>query len=460
MKAKATADIGNVDTATPVGAEVLLAQLANLFSFHTPPTALTPATVNEDPAEETRETPSIAARFRTLLEHIPAVIFTASLDQGLSEAYVSPHVETALGFTQEEWLGDPIRWYRQIHPDDRTRWSTEAAQLILTGQPLRSVYRVIARDGHIVWFQCEVKIVNARDGRPWFLHGAAFEITGLKETEAALQAAHAELEQRVHERTADLAQAISDLQQEVRERKWAQAELARTVEELKRANSDLEQFAYSACHDLQEPLRTASMYAQMLQSNIGGTLSASDNQNFTAMIRSLNRMPRLLADLRDFIQTSNEEKDPISSVDADAALRNALKNLTSAIESSGATVTHGPLPIVRMRPVHLEQLFQNLVGNAITYRRPAVRPRIHIRAEDGLDDWIFSVQDNGIGIDPRYKERVFGIFKRLHHSADYAGTGMGLAICKRIVERAGGRIWVESRVGEGSTFLFTLSRSE
>jgi PAS domain S-box-containing protein len=203
-------------------AQALLWQLAN--SFPSAPVAFQPTP------------PDLVARYRTLVEQIPAVIFMAFLDQDISEAYVSPHVETVLGFTQQEWLNDPVRWYNQIHPDDRTRWSIEAAQLILSGQPLRSVYRVIARDGHVVWFHCQVKMVLSEDGCPWFLHGTAFDITDLKRAELSLQQAHDELDARVLERTAELAQANRNLKQEIAGRERAQAELARTVEDLKRSN--------------------------------------------------------------------------------------------------------------------------------------------------------------------------------------------------------------------------------
>lgn len=434
-------------------AEALLLQLA---SSMTSAAAFFGEAVSagEKGLRRTAEPPEVAARYRTLVEQIPAVIFMAFLDQGLSEAYVSPHVETVLGFTQEQWLNDPIRWYQQIHPDDRSRWSKEAAKLILSGQPLRSVYRVIARDGRIVWFHCEAKIVLAEDDRPWFIHGTAFDITELKEAELALQQAHDELEGRVQERTSELAQANRDLQQEIRERKVAQAELARTVEELTRSNADLEQFAHSASHDLQEPLRTVSIYSQLLQRKWAGQLDASGEEYIGHVLTAVMRMEQLLADLRTFIQAS-QGRDAVQEVDAEEALRRALTTLTAAIESSGASISHEPLPSVPMREFQLEQLFQNLIGNAIRYRSQEP-PRIHVSAERCGDEWKFSVRDNGIGIDGRYKDQIFGMFKRLHNWTTFPGTGMGLAICKRIVERAGGRIWVESELGQGSTFLFTV----
>ena len=131
--------------------------------------------------------PEVDARYRTLVEQIPAVVFMAFLDKGIGEAYVSPQIEEILGFTQEEWLNDPVRWYQQMHPDDKHRWSIEASELFLSGKPLKSLYRVIARDGHVVWFHCEAKMVRSNDGRPWFIHGVAFDISELKRAEAAVR---------------------------------------------------------------------------------------------------------------------------------------------------------------------------------------------------------------------------------------------------------------------------------
>ncbi len=450
---------GNPERMSMESAQALLFQLATTF---VPLPALSQSGVSAEEqkaAPAPAEPPDVAARYRILVEQIPAVIFMAFLDQGLSEAYVSPHVETILGFTQDQWLNDPIQWYNQIHPDDRTRWSLEAAQLILFGEPLRSVYRVIARDGHVVWFDCQAKLVLREDGRPWFLHGAAFDITQSKQAEIALQQAHDELEARVQERTAELAQANRNLQLEITERKRAEAGLARTVVELKQSNADLEQFAYSASHDLQEPLRMIAIYSQMLQRKLGGQLGGSGDDYIGHIVTGVRRMDQLLADLRAFIHASTTGKEPAQDVDAEHALHRALTTLTAAIESSGASIVHGPLPCVRIHEFQLQQLFQNLLGNAIRYRSHQP-PQIHVTAERHGDELTFSIRDNGIGIDPEYRDQIFGMFKRLHSSDDYPGTGMGLAICKRIVERAGGRIWVESQPGQGSTFLFTLPASK
>src|SRR5271154_983151 len=166
-------------------AETLLVDLAAVFLNNSASPPAPAAVLVGEEAEE--QLPNVDAIYRALVEQIPAVVFMAHLDRGIGEAYVSPQIEASLGFSQEEWLEDPIRWYQQIHRDDKQRWSVEAAQMFLSGTPLRSAYRVLARDGRVVWFHCEAKMIRRKNGRPWFIHGIAFDITELKRTEEALQ---------------------------------------------------------------------------------------------------------------------------------------------------------------------------------------------------------------------------------------------------------------------------------
>jgi PAS domain S-box-containing protein len=224
---------------------------------------------------------------------------------------------------------------------------------------------------------------------------------------------------------------------------------------LTRSNADLQQFAYSASHDLQEPLRMVATYSEMLQRKFGGQLGPSGDEYIGYTIQGALRMEQLLHDLRAYTQASTMEQEPTEDIDASKVLDKTLQNLEGAIKDSGASITRTALPSVRMHEFQLQQMFQNLIANSIRYRTDAP-PRIHVAAKRQGKEWLFSVQDNGIGIDPQYQEQVFGIFKRLHSTAEYPGTGMGLAICQRIVERAGGRIWVESQPGQGSTFFFTI----
>jgi PAS domain S-box-containing protein len=247
----------------------------------------------------------------------------------------------------------------------------------------------------------------------------------------------------------------SKIARDITERERHREELERANAALKRANLDLQQFAYSASHDLREPLRMVSTYSAMLTRKFSGQLGDTGEQYLRFIVDGAARMRKLLDDLVAFTQASTFEGAEPEEFDANEALDAALKNLEPAIRDSGAIIVRGALPAVRIHPFQLEQLFQNLIGNALRYRGEAP-PRIDVAAEKSGNAWLFRVQDNGIGIDPKYQEQIFGIFKRLHSAADFPGAGMGLAICERIVQRAGGRIWVESQAGHGSTFFFTL----
>jgi PAS domain S-box-containing protein len=250
----------------------------------------------------------------------------------------------------------------------------------------------------------------------------------------------------------------SKIARDITEQIRSQQELKLSNDSLTRSNADLEQFAYSASHDLQEPLRMVSAYSEMLRRKFGNQLGSAGDEYLGFVIEGAKRMEQLLRDLRTYTHTSIVNNGPPPVVSPETAIERSIANLRAAIEESGAEITFDPLPPVRMYEFQLEQLFQNLIGNAIRYRS-SERPRIHLGADPEGDEWKFFIQDNGIGIAPEYKEQIFGIFKRLHTSSDYPGTGMGLAICQRIVERAGGRIWIESQPGRGSTFFFTLPAS-
>jgi signal transduction histidine kinase len=234
-----------------------------------------------------------------------------------------------------------------------------------------------------------------------------------------------------------------------------QYEMRSRQEELIRANADLEQFAHSASHDLREPIRSISVYTEIIKKQYGKLLDHTGTEYLGFVQSGAARMETLLEDLLSYAQATSipdEIPDPIC---ARKALDAALENLAGSIRDCGAQIVIGEMPQVRIRLTHLQQVFQNLIGNAIKYKKeepPQVR--VFARKEDG--QWVFSIEDNGIGIAEEYKETIFGIFKRLHTNQAYSGTGMGLAICQRVVERYRGRIWVESQPGCGSRFFFTI----
>jgi light-regulated signal transduction histidine kinase (bacteriophytochrome) len=226
------------------------------------------------------------------------------------------------------------------------------------------------------------------------------------------------------------------------------------TEELLRSNDELAQFAYIASHDLQEPLRTVSIYTELLSMRYGDVLQGDAQEFMGYVVTNAQRMEQLIRDLLDFSRLDARGSDYFGTADCEAALDEALNNLHLRIDEASAVIERGPLPTVVGDLIQLTRLFQNLLMNSIRYRS-GQPPCIRIEAENRGHEWLFSVQDNGIGIEPQYAEKVFGIFKRLHgHGA--AGTGIGLAICKKIVTRHGGRIWVDSKLGAGATFYFTL----
>jgi signal transduction histidine kinase len=241
---------------------------------------------------------------------------------------------------------------------------------------------------------------------------------------------------------------------DITEQKVSRDVMARQRKELERSNRDLEQFAYVSSHDLQEPLRAVSGYCQLLQRRYAAALEPKAAEYIGEAVQGARRMQALIEGLLAYSRVGRHGH-PIAPTSAQAAFNQALVNLHEAIAECSAEITHGPLPVVPADPLQLMQLFQNLIGNSLKYRGER-RPQIHVAAELGCREWVFSVRDNGIGIDPRFRERIFVIFQRLHTRSEYPGTGIGLALCKRIVERHGGRIWVESEPGAGSTFFFSL----
>jgi PAS domain S-box-containing protein len=257
------------------------------------------------------------------------------------------------------------------------------------------------------------------------------DISERKRTEEQIRQFNANLEQRVLERT----------------------------EALLRSNEELQQFAYVASHDLQEPLRTVSIYAQLLAKRYKGRLEGDADQFIGVIVENAERLEKLIHDLLDFSRMEARGADFFTRSGCEPALDDAIRSLRTLIEESGATITRDHLPVVSGDALQLTRLFQNLLVNSIKYRSDAP-PQIHIAATARGGEWLFSVRDNGIGIEPQYADKIFGIFKVLQPRDRSSGSGMGLAICRKIVSRHEGRIWVESELGKGAAFYFTLPRDE
>ncbi len=251
---------------------------------------------------------------------------------------------------------------------------------------------------------------------------------------------------------------IDELRDSLSELKRTKEELEQKSQDLARSNVDLQQFAYAASHDLKEPLRGVEGFTKLLARRYKGRLDADADEFIQFILEGVQRMQTLIKDLLSYSQIGTQGMH-LQPVESEVALAQALSNLKTAIDEKGAVVTHDVLPKITADPSQIGRLFQNLIGNALKFctGKP---PHVHVSAERKGESWIFAIRDNGIGIDRSSADRIFVIFQRLHSRKEYEGTGMGLAICKRIVERHGGSIWVESEPGKGSTFYFTIPEKQ
>jgi PAS domain S-box-containing protein len=306
-----------------------------------------------------------------------------------------------------------------LHSDDRERVRQDIAAALRGERSYETDYRVMLSDGSYRHIGARARVFTDEQGTPLRMAGTCLDIT---------------------------------------ERIKAEEKLRTLNEDLTRSNRDLEQFAYIASHDLQEPLRMVASYTQLLERRYGGQLDQDARDFIGFAVDGANRMQRLIQDLLTFSRITTRGQ-PLTPLDSHDPLGEAIANLQTAIQENGTLVTNGELPRVMGDRGQLVQVFQNLIANAVKFHRPEEPPRIHVSAERTGVFWTFRVADNGIGIDPKYFNQVFQVFQRLHTRSEYPGTGIGLAICRRTIERHGGRIWVESEPGKGSTFFFTLPAS-
>jgi PAS domain S-box-containing protein len=345
-------------------------------------------------------------RFRQLADAMPQIVWTADADGSVD--YYNERWYEFTGFSRNTF-GD-VSWEPVLHPDDLQRCREAWQAAVRSGKPYSIEYRFWdRRERRWRWFMGRALPIRDAETRilKWF--GSCTDIDEQK----------------------------------------------RVQDDLRRANEDLEQFAFSASHDLQEPLRTVKIYSELLAKRYGDRLDGDALQLMRYLRGGATRMETLLRDLLTYTQMTKFEGCD-ETADANETLEAALLSLAAAVSQSGARITADPLPSLSVHATHLQQLFLNLIGNALKYRSPERPPVVHVTAERQNKYWMFAISDNGIGIDPEYKENIFGLFKRLHTSDEYSGTGIGLAICQRIVDRYHGRIWVESEAGQGSIFRFTL----
>jgi PAS domain S-box-containing protein len=361
------------------------------------------------------------SRYRGLLEAAPDAMVVVNQDSQI--VLLNVQAERQFGYQRDELVGQKItsiipQGFAERLTADALRSTEDAlAQQIGTGVELSGRRRTGST------FPIEIMLSPLKSTEGILVTAAIRDITLRRKADAHLQ---------------------------------AEAHLLQKIVELKRSNDELGQFAYVASHDLQEPLRMVASYTQLLSRRYKGKLDADADEFIAFAVDGAHRMQRLIHDLLEYSRVGTSDDTP-TATSSEAALTQAVLNLSGAIEDTAAQVTHDPLPDVFANGAQLIQLFQNLIGNGIKYHRQGV-PRVHISAAKSDDThWSFAVNDNGLGIDPQYFERIFGMFQRLHKREEFAGTGIGLAICKKIVEQHGGKISVESQLGVGSTFRFTLS---
>ena len=398
-----------------------------------------------------KATDALVKRLAGILENTPDYVAMVDAEERIT--WVNPAGWQLLGYPPEQ---RPARLQLpDIHPGRAMDLLRDAALPTAGREGVWSGETVItSRDGRAIPIWKVIVAHHDENRRVSYFSMIGRDLSERKQAEAEIRTLNSALEQRVAERTAALAQTVATLEGEVAERKRAEEDLARTVIDLQRSNQELEQFAYVASHDLQEPLRMVGSYVQLLARRYQGKLDADADEFIGFAVEGAKRMQRLIHDLLIFSRVGRDG-DALSVVDCNEILATVGKHLERAIEESQATLVVESLPKVHGNPSQLIQLFQNLLANAIKFQ-DQVPPRIQVSAKRQGSDWVFAVSDNGIGIDPQYFEKIFIIFQRLHDKRNYPGTGIGLALAKKIVEHHGGKIWIESIPGQGTTFFFTL----
>jgi PAS domain S-box-containing protein len=362
------------------------------------------------------------AAMRESEERFRRVFAGAPIGIVLTDVRTKPHQITRanaafcelLGYREDELT--ELTFMDLTHPDDRAQSREITAELLDGTTPgARIEKRYVTKDGRVIWVTGTVALLRDDEGHPTFGLAMIENITERKEAEEKIQA---------------------------------------TLAELARSNAELEQFAYAASHDLQEPLRTIAGYVKLLKRRYEGQLDNAAQEFIAYAVDGVGRMQRLIDDLLTYARVGSRAK-PFAPFAAGSALRTAMANLQLKIRDTGATITNDDLPVVFGDESQIAQLFQNLLDNALKFRG-AEPPHVEVSASRKGGRWIFAVRDNGIGIDPKYFDRIFKVFQRLHTIDQYPGSGIGLAVCERIVRRHGGTIWVESEPGKGTVFHFSL----
>jgi len=374
----------------------------------------------------------------TIIDAIPVMItiYTPSVEN----IQVNKAFEKITGWSNEEIQELDIM--KAVYPDPDYR--QEVAEFMNSLSGWKDITMTIKNGSKIASSWANVPIPDGRQV------GIGIDISQRKQMEKELREAHDKLEEKVQERTIELEEAYEALKEN-------EMQLKDLVADLERSNEELRSFAYITSHDLQEPLRTIASFSQLLERRYKGRLDSDADEFLDFIINAAVRMKEMIQGLLDYSRVEREGKKFIKT-DMNLKLEKAVSNLRSAIDESSAIITHDDLPTVSAEPDQMVRVFQNIIGNAIKFRKADEQLKIHIsvRIDKKRREWIFSVSDNGIGMEEKYADRIFEVFKRLHTVDKYEGAGIGLAIVKRIIDAHGGYIWVESKLGKGSTFYFTI----
>lgn len=331
-----------------------------------------------------------------------------------NKLYWSPRFKEILRFYEEDLEDHYSVWESRVHPEDVGRTVEMLQNHLKKIEPYMVEYRLRRKDGSYAWIQAKGQAVWDKEGNPVRMVGSIEDITWRKESEA---------------------------------------EKEKIINKLTESNSELERFAYICSHDLQEPLRMISSFSQLLQKHMESSLDEKGRHYMKYIMDGATQARQLISDVLNYARVDHET-ELLANVEGEVVFANVLRDLSARIEETGAHVTHDTLPAVHMQSTHLRQLLQNLIGNALKFC--SEKPHIHVGAKKEGAYWCFFVRDNGIGISEEHIHRIFSIFQRLHSRERYPGTGIGLALCKKVVQKYEGRIWVESEPGKGSTFYFTL----
>ena len=353
-------------------------------------------------------------RLKNIFENIPGIVMEMWIeDQKITSRFTSDYAEKLLGYPMSQWEDKETMWQEIMHPEDFEHVSKDVLAAYERGEGIID-YRVYDAQGKLHDLEGHMKVIK------W----------------------------------ADKREVLLTINMDVTERKNATRELSRYAQELKRSNEELQQFAYVASHDLQEPLRMVTSYMQLLQQRYKEQLDPDAQEFISYAVDGATRMKSLIQDLLTYSRVETAARE-FSVVEMNDVIKTLQRNLRFTLEETGTSITNDELPKIHADEQQITQLFQNLISNAIKFRSDQT-PHIHLGVKREGRFWQFCVQDNGIGIDQQYYQRIFVIFQRLHNRSKYPGTGIGLAICKKVVERHGGTIWVESTPGQGTTFYFTL----